>query len=290
MGYARHYRDLVDEGYVKGPKRFGEIRAITDSEAALATFLTPWMRKAEWHLRAVTVKHFCRFQRAGGGYLDPTNWSTSTPKSERLQITMLNDILRHGEPYTADAIRKAANDQGVDIPKWCHPNNREETIALTEDLPFWAVIDSFTVGTLGKFLRFCGAPPGGSEPLNDSVARDLAVPKRAFNKVVQCFGVTRNLVFHHQRLWMRPLPISPGISRELERRYAGDKFRTTNKQAHFIALAGISQLLPFDERELYLNELDTELKKSELFELGIKAPPFFQFLPKNEATSSNGRN
>ena len=42
MGYARHYRNLVDNGYLTGPKKFADIRALVDAEADLATFLTPW--------------------------------------------------------------------------------------------------------------------------------------------------------------------------------------------------------------------------------------------------------
>lgn len=59
MGYARHYRNLVDEGLYSAPKRFCVIKDLIDTEARFATFLTPWIRRAEWHLRVLTVKHYC---------------------------------------------------------------------------------------------------------------------------------------------------------------------------------------------------------------------------------------
>lgn len=281
MGYARHYRDLTDSGYRSGPKRFAEIRALVDAEADLATFLTPWIRRAELHIRAVTVKHFCSAQGTGEGYLDPSSWTTrGAVETERLQVTMLRDILRHGEPYVTDEIKARARARGMDVPRWCDRNNAQDVTYLVQNLPFWAIVDSFTVGTLGKFLRYCGRQPGGTKQVNDLVAKELNVPKRAFNITVECFGITRNLVFHHQRLWMRPMPKSPGFSKELDRRYPTGGFKTTNKQAHFIALASISRLLPAAERETYLDALDKFLDERPLFKMGIVSPPFAQFRPK----------
>lgn len=281
MGYARHYRDLTDSGYRSGPKRFAEIRALVDAEADLATFLTPWIRRAELHIRAVTVKHFCSAQGTGEGYLDPSSWTTrGAVETERLQVTMLRDILRHGEPYVTDEIKARARARGMDVPRWCDRNNAQDVTYLVQNLPFWAIVDSFTVGTLGKFLRYCGRQPGGTKQVNDLVAKELNVPKRAFNITVECFGITRNLVFHHQRLWMRPMPKSPGFSKELDRRYPTGGFKTTNKQAHFIALASISRLLPAAERETYLDGLDKFLDERPLFKIGIVSPPFAQFRPK----------
>lgn len=281
MGYARHYRNLIDSGFLHGPKQFADIRSLVDAEAELATFLTPWIRRAEWHIRAVTVKHFCSAQGTGEGYLDTSLWTTrDAAAAERLHVTMLRDILRHGEPYVTDEIKDRARAQGLEVPRWCDRNNVQDVTALVIDLPFWSIVDSFTVGTIGKFLRYCGCQPGGTEQVNNLVARELKVPKRAFNITLECFGITRNLVFHHQRLWMRPLPKSPGFSNELDRRYPRGGFKTTNKQAHFIALASISQLLPVAERKIYLDALDKFLDHRPMFKVGIVSPPFAQYKPK----------
>ena len=277
MGYARHYRDLVEAGQVRGPKAFADIKGLVDSEAELATFLTPWIRRVEWVLRAETVKHFCMQQGTGENYLDSGAWTCSERRAERVQVAMLRDILRHGEPYVTSEINERAQQKGIPIPTWCDLQNRIEVMELVEHLPLWSVIDSFTVGTLGKFLRFCGNQPGGKKSVNDLVAADLQVPKRAFNKTVESFGITRNLVFHHQRLWMRPMPKSPGLGNVLERRYPDDQLKTTFKQAHFIALASISKLLPEPEREIYLDGLDEFMEKNPLYTMGIKTPVFAKF-------------
>lgn len=76
MGYARHYRNLVDNGYHHGPKSFQEIQQLAEAECDLAAFLTPWIRKAECHLRALTVKHCCSLQKHGEGYLDCSQWTS----------------------------------------------------------------------------------------------------------------------------------------------------------------------------------------------------------------------
>lgn len=66
---------------------------------------------------------------------------------------------------------------------------------------------------------------------------------------------------------------------DLEERYSGFNFGSTYKQAHFIALANISKLLPQSDREQYLNELDTFMNENELYALGIMQPPFLKFTP-----------
>ena len=281
MGYARHYRDLIEGGYVDRPKRFSDIKGLVDTEAELAAFLAPWIRRAEWVLRAQTVKHFCVQQGTGEGYLDRDNWTCHDDKqAERLQLSMLRDILRHGEPYVTSEIKRQAALKQRRVPGWCDSQNLEEVMGLVKELPLWAVVDSFTIGTLGKFLRYCGTQPGGTKSVNDLVARDLRVPKRSFNTTVECFGITRNLLFHHQRLWMRPMPKSPGLSNVLERRYPNDNLKSAFKQAQFIALASISSLLPPSERVQYLDALDGFLERNPLYTIGIKRPVFAKFTPK----------
>lgn len=281
MGYARHYRDLIDEGHVDRPKRFSDIRGLVDTEAELAAFLTPWIRRAEWVLRAQTVKHFCVQQGTGERYLDRDHWTCRDARqADRLQLSMLRDILRHGEPYVTSAIKRQSERTQTPIPPWCDHRNKGEVMGLVQELPLWAVIDSFSIGTLGKFLRYCGTQPDGKKSVNDLVAAELGVPKRSFNKIVECFGITRNLLFHHQRLWMRPMPKSPGLSNVLERRYPNDNLKSAFKQAHFIALASISSLLPPSERVQYLDALDGFLERNPLYAIGIKRPVFAEFTPK----------
>ncbi|OLN15303.1 hypothetical protein CHUV2995_00259 [Corynebacterium diphtheriae subsp. lausannense] len=86
MGYARHYRNLVDEGLYSAPKRFCGIKDLIDTAARFATFLTPWIRRAEWHLRVLTVKHYCAEQLHGEGYLDHSKWSSNESRSQQNPI------------------------------------------------------------------------------------------------------------------------------------------------------------------------------------------------------------
>lgn len=159
MGYARHYRNLHNAGLIPHEKKFADIRGLIQDESDLACFLTPWIRKAEWNLRALTTKIYCSTQGHGEGFLDSSHWSVRNPR--KLQISMCRDILRHGEPYVDDTIKKRAQDRGIEKPDWCDRANVDLVMELVQELPFWAVVDSFTIGTLGKFLRFCGNQPGG---------------------------------------------------------------------------------------------------------------------------------
>lgn len=279
MGYGRHYRNLVDKELYSGPKRFSEIKSLVDTEARFAVFLTPWIRRAECHLRALTVKHYCSTQEHGEGYLDCSKWPGKESWSRKIRSGILRDIHRHGEPYVTEHFKKRANLIETSVPRRCTKDNEETWLELVNGLPLWSVIDSFTIGTLGKFIQSCGDQPGGSERISKLIARELGITHRNFGVTVESFGITRNLIFHHQRLWMRPMPKSPGIPNDLKRRYSDFDFGLTYKQAHFIALANISRLLPQSEREQYLNELDTFMNENELYALGIMQPPFLKFTP-----------
>lgn len=276
MGYARHYRNLIDESHWEGPKTLTEIQSLVDAEDELAALLAPWIRRAETHLRALTVKYYCGQQLHGEGYLDMESWAQ--PK-KHLQLTMLKDIRRHGEPYVQGHIEQQAHQAGFEIPEWCTHANRDTWLSLVQELPLWSVIDSFSIGTLGKFLWFCGSQPCGSTAVGDLVAAELGIGKNSFNNSVQCFGITRNLIFHHQRIWMRPIPKNPGFAKDLDRRYKHFELRTTYKQAHFVALASLSKLLPEVYREQYLEQLDSFFELRPLLALGIIQPPFLKFTP-----------
>ena len=73
---------------------------------------------------------------------------------------------------------------------------------------------------------------------------------------------------------MRPMPKSPGISNDLQRRYRNHGFKKKNKQAHFIALISVSQFLPQKEQKEYLSQLEKVVAENELFELGVIQSPF----------------
>jgi abi-like protein len=129
------------------------------------------------------------------------------------------------------------------------------------------------MGTLGKFIMRCGVQ-SQENPLFKEIAGELGITAKYFGTAVESFGITRNLLFHHQRLWMRPMPKSPGLSKDLMRRYRNYDFKEKHKQAQFIALLTISRFLPRKQRDCYLEELENTIDQNEVFSLGIKKPPF----------------
>lgn len=241
IGYARNYRALVGRNVVEGSKHFCEIRSIIESEIALSTFMMPWLRKAEWHLRALAVKHFCKIQKHGEGYLEISTWrSHSGNDREKLQSIMLGSIHRHPEPYVVEHIKNQANYIGLEEPPKYSHHTHQQCLTLVQELPLWAVIDSFSIGTLGKFIMQCGTRPEDSQEVWKHIAHELSISNSKFSIVTDSFGVTRNLIFHHQRLWMRPMPKSPGIPKIFEGRYRDRRFKKQNKEAHFIALLSVA--------------------------------------------------
>ena len=275
IGYARNYRALVGRGLINKPKYFCEIRSIIESEVHLSAFMMPWLRKAEWNLRALTVKHFCKTQEHGEGYLNTSTWLSHTDcDREQLQSTMLRCIHRHPERYVVEHIKNQSNQNGLKEPPQYSYTTHDQCLALVQELPLWAVIDSFSIGTLSKFIMLCGTRPKDTDPVWKHITQELGISAQRFSTTMEGFGVTRNLIFHHQRLWMRPMPKSPGISNDLQRRYRNHGFKKKNKQAHFIALISVSQFLPQKEQKEYLSQLEKVVAENELFELGVIQSPF----------------
>lgn len=277
MGYARNYRALVGRGHIDEPRQFSSIRSVIEAESELSAFLAPWLRKAEWHLRSLTVKHFCEVQGHGEGFLDNSGWNSfKAGDCEKLQSNMVDSILRHGEPYVAEHIDRRAFSIGIDRPRMYDSYLHEKCLDLVEGLPLWSVVDSFSIGVLGKFILRCGQQPDGEELVWKKISQDLGITAKHFEKTMEVLGITRNLVFHHQRLWMRPMVKSPGIPNDLSRRYRDYGFKNKNKEAQFIALAVISKFLPNAQRETYLTSLEEVVQRNQLFSLGIMRPPVAQ--------------
>lgn len=278
MGYTRNYRALVDSGKWEGPKNFGDIRGLLDAETELSGFLASWIHKAEQYLRALTVTYYCSVQGHGCGYMEWDKWEEIGEKGVVREI--LKNIRRHHEPYLDYAIKERAATLGIAVPGKHDRLDYGIWHSLLEEIPLWATIDSFTVGTLSQFLNYCEIPGTEGGKLSTAIAQELGVSKNHFSQVMHCFSVTRNLLFHQQRLWMRPVPVSPGVPKHLlRRRYQGEGFKDQNREAHFIALINISQLLPRAERTRYLDSLDSFMQNNELYRMGIMESPFSKTNP-----------
>lgn len=281
LGYARNLRELKKANLTDAPQTVGLLRELIETETNFVSFLTPWLRSAEWHLRSLTVNNFCSAQGHGEGYLDCSSWSSfAEGDGEKLRNKMLDSIKRHGEPYVTNHLKRSAASFDVDLPKSYDPSEKELWLKLVDGLPLWAVVDSFSIGTLGKFIMLCNEQPKCNQDSNEEplvwkrISRDLGITASHFSVTVDAFGVLRNSVFHHQRLWMRPMSKSPGLAKDLERRYKDCGFKNRNKQAQFISIAMLSKFLPSYQRSDFLTLLDEFLNQNQLFKLGIVTSPF----------------
>lgn len=277
LGYARNYRALIGRKEIPGPKSFSDIRSVVTAEADLSAFLTPWLRKAEWFLRALAVKHYCQGKGHGNGFLEMDEWRSFEPGDcERLQRKMLDSILRHGEPYVSKEVDRRAGELGVTRLKKYERAKHEDCLKLVDGLPLWSVVDSFSIGMLGTFIMRCDSNPHSGTPVWKKIAQELGITANHFDITLQALGSIRNLVFHHQRLWMRPVAKSPGLPKDLNRKYREYNFKSKNNQAQFIGLLTISRFLPAADRDTYRDGLEDIVQRDDLFALGIMRPPFAQ--------------
>lgn len=276
VGYARNLRDMARAGLVEHDGGIGKLRDLVESDNELAGFMAPWLRRAELYLREVVVRAYTHVYSRGEGFLDSARFDAKAPAHHvsNLQREVADGIAKFREPYVQEYLRTAAARHGVEVPRRCNGNNREEWLELLEELPIWAAIDSFSLGAVGKYVRaleqFRGVYPG----VRTHMARELGITPRKLDVSIESLSITRNLIFHQQRLWMRPMPKSPGLPKDLARRYPDIDFDGDFKESHMVALLAVAKLLPHEVRDGYLDQLDELLASRPLLARGIVTAPF----------------
>lgn len=276
VGYARNLRDMARTGLVESDGSFCELRGLVESDNELAGFMAQWLRRAELYLREVVVRAYTDVYGHGEGFLDSARFDEATPARHvgTVQREVADDIAKFREPYVQDYLRAAAARHGMDLPGRANGKNVARWLQLLDALPLWAAIDSFSLGAVGKYVRaleqFRGVYPGA----RTHMARELGITPRKLDVTIESLSITRNLIFHQQRLWMRPMPKSPGLPKDLARRYPDIDFDGDFKESHMVALLAIAKLLPHEVRDGYLDQLDGFLTSRPLLARGIVTAPF----------------
>lgn len=276
VGYARNLRNMARAGLVEHDGGIGKLRGLVESDNELAGFMAPWLRRAELYLREVVVRAYTHVYSRGEGFLDSALFDAAMQDYhvDNLQREVADGIAKFREPYVQEYLRTAAARHGVEVPRRCIGNNREEWLKLLDELPLWAAIDSFSLGAVGKYVRALEQSRGVYPGVRTHMARELDITPRKLDVTIESLSITRNLIFHQQRLWMRPMPKSPGLPKDLQRRYPDIDFREQYKESHIVALLAVSKLLPHDMRETYLDQLDELLASRPLLARGIITAPF----------------
>lgn len=228
LGYARNYRALLGRGQVEVDSRsLSDVLGVLDEDTQLSALLHEGIRIAECRLRAAVVAHYCSTFSPAGSFLAPSQYvTTSDGSAEHLVRGILTDIFRHDEPHVAQELKLSAEERGTRWPQKYDPTNHETCVAVADSLPLWAVVDSFSLGLLGRFVMACDTDT--TQPVWKAVAKQLDITTPIFETQLKSLTYLRNCIAHHARLWMRPTADSPR------------KPRLTRSGASQIGFSGIS--------------------------------------------------
>ncbi len=265
LGYARNYRVLIDQQHLPGPtKTPDDVFSLIRVDHQVAALLYSGLRRAEWLLRSYAVESYCRQFAAVGSFLQESQYVQTGAESRRQMIERIIDsILRYREPFVSDHIDAAAEDAGQPRLTEYDRTAHERCVALVQDLPLWAVIDSFSLGLLSRFITDC-APTGTPNMPWKSVASGLEINNGLFPTNLKALVFLRNLVAHHARMWMRTTADTPRKPRCFEKRLrdCGDKTMS-------VAFYNLALFQGPDERGNFADQIDTAIAADPNYRWGV---------------------
>ncbi len=271
MGYARNYRKLRQGGHLEGVSGTpADVFALVDLDHRVATHAFSAIRAAELGLRAATVECYCEHHDPHRAFLDPGTYFAKSESDDgaALVAKVVDGALRYGEPYVANHISAAAREAGLaEVPKRLDRSQIDAHTALVSGLPLWALVDSMSIGTLGRLIETC-KPIQDERPLWERIAGELSIHKSVFLTSLVSMSNTRNSIAHHSRLWMNTTTNSPKKLNRFERRLRG-----ADNKSHYYALVNIAAFLGGDAQMPYLDELDRLIEESQPYRVGLRELP-----------------
>lgn len=266
LGYARNYRLLVPQRAagitVADPD---DVFRMIDRDHQIAQLLYKGLRHVEWRLRALAVEQYCARFDACGSYLRTTQYlPVRAGSQEEMVRSILGSILRHGEPFVEDHIAERAKAQGRERPKRYEAARHVEIVSYVEDLPLWAVIDSFTLGTLSHFITECDGAKDVSERAWKGVADSLEIRHPVFQSNIESLTVLRNQVSHHARMWMRPSSVTPKKPQVFDK-----QLRNADSKSMMIGFANLALFHGREDRQSFLDEVYNMVAQDPLYQHGV---------------------
>lgn len=266
LGYARNYRLLSDQGSAGiTAVHPDDVFRMIDRDHEMAQLLYKGLRHVEWRLRALAVEHYCARFDACGTYLRPAQYLAERPDGQGEMVrAILNSVVRHSEPFVHDHIGKLANAKGCQRPKRYETSRHDEPVSYVEDLPLWAVIDSFTLGTLSHFITECDRNNDPNRRVWKSVADALEIRHPVFHANIESLTVLRNQVSHHARMWMRPTTVTPKTPKVFK-----NQLRGAGHKSMMIGFANLALFHGPNDRQAFFNEVDTMATQDSLYQHGV---------------------
>ena len=266
LGFARNYAHLHDRDVFSGRRTIEHVFDLIALDHEVSVCLFEWVRRAELGLRTRTVDFFCA-NGSPTSYLHESRFSalSATVTEREIVAGSLKDIFRYGEDYVVKALERKAAVLGIEKPTRYYARQHDECVRLCEDLPLWAVIDSFTLGQLGKFIMSCDFDiEDQSQRTWRRIAHHLGLKAPTFDSGIKSLTNTRNLVCHHARLWMRPTTNSPKKARIFDK-----ELRGVGPKSQFMAFANVAQFQHAELKRTAMAEITELVRSNDMYYHGI---------------------
>lgn len=223
LGYARNYRTLIGRGKVgSGSKQPDQVFSLIERDHEVSELIYSGMRRAEWRLRSLAVKHYCDLFDSRGSFLNESQYQlTSEGSAGALISQIVGQTLRYREPYVEDRVDQAAKALNCKRHRDYSTDAKQECIQLVKDLELWSIVDGLSLGTLSRFITECDSREDTTNRVWKQVAGDLGIANAVFPSNIMSLTVLRNIVSHHGRLWMRPAAQAPKTPKHFARRLRG---------------------------------------------------------------------
>lgn len=267
LGYARNYRMIANNSLTDNPHKHPDrVFEIIDRDEAVSTLLYENFRRAEWKLRALAVKHYCRSFPPAVSFLQVAQYlPVSVDSRENLVRSICEQALRTNEPFVNEELKLAAARTGIEQPRRLSDlSNGSEAISLLRDVPLWAVVDGFTLGTLSRFITQCDRRDEKEVQVWRCIAKDLEVPAQVFCSNLESLVVLRNTVAHNARLWMKPTTSSPRPPK-----YFKKKLRDSHDKSMRTGFANLAMFLGRSGRDEFMAEIDALISADPEYLYGV---------------------
>lgn len=223
LGYARNYRMLIGRGRVgSGSRQPDQVFSLIERDHEVSELIYSGMRRAEWGLRSLIVKHYCNLFDSSGSFLEESQYElTSEGSAGALINQIVGQTLRYREPYVEDRVNQAAKTLNCKRHTDYSTDVRQECIRLVQGLELWSIVDGLSLGTLSRFITECDNRQDAPDRVWKQVAGDLGIANAIFRSNIMSLTVLRNTVSHQGRLWMRPAAQAPRRPKIFDKRLRG---------------------------------------------------------------------
>lgn len=268
LGYARNYGRLVAEDRVELDPSLDAVVSIIETDQRISAILYRAFQSYEHQLRSLLVDAHCGLFPSYECFFADSHYEVRNLERGNPSGNVVTQTLRMKEPYVAGRLERYMRDNGLkgrpDDLVQPHRN------AAVEQFPIWAIVDGLTFGTLADLI-LTTRPAGTIEDpkrIMDVVAAGSSVHRSVFESQLHGLLVLRNLIAHHARLWMRPMPQTPAKPKLFER-----ACRDMDHKSMYVAwLTLASHLRDRAAGRALALELDEILDAEPVYRAGVQLP------------------